>query len=49
MYDVDVGEFCFYIGVCSGCNCADVCPYYDDHEDKKHNDDEECKINGKRN
>ncbi len=44
--DIDVGEFCFYIGDCSGCNCTDVCLYYDDNEDKKHND-EESKINGK--
>ena len=44
--EVDVSNSCFYIGDCSGCNCADVCPYYDDHEDNKYND-EKYKVNGK--
>lgn len=44
--EINISNSCFYIGNCSGCNCADVCLYYNDYEDNKYND-EEYKLNGK--
>lgn len=33
--EIDVSNFCFYIGDYHDCNCADVCPYYDDYCNKE--------------
>lgn len=33
--EIDISNSCFYIGDCSEYGCKDMCPYYDDYDEKE--------------